>query len=80
MTTKIQRWGNSLALRIPKAFVKDAHLERGGEVNISISHGRLVVEASPKKKYSLSGLLANISKDNLHGEVRTGKSMGKEIW
>jgi antitoxin MazE len=80
MTTKVQRWGNSLALRIPKSFAKDIHLEKGAVVKLSIYEGRLVIEPSSKSKYSLSGLLKNISEVNLHAEVDMGGSQGREIW
>ena len=80
MTTKIQRWGNSLALRIPKSFAKDVHLAKGAVVNLSITHGRLVIDPSPRHKHSLPELLKNISKNNLHAEVSTGKAAGRETW
>ena len=80
MTTKIQRWGNSLALRIPMSFAKDVHLAKGAVVNLSIAHGRLVIDPSPQPKYSLSGLLKNVSKNNLHPETNTGKAIGREAW
>lgn len=80
MTTKVQRWGNSLALRIPKSFAKDVHLEKGATVNLTIDDGRLVIEPSSKSRYSLAGLLKNISENNLHKEVDTGGRQGREIW
>ena len=80
MTTKIQKWGNSLALRIPKSFAKDVHLESGASVNLSIANGRLVVEPSPKTKYSLSELLKGVTKKDLHSEIDWGRPVGKEVW
>ena len=79
MTTKVQRWGNSLALRIPKSFAKDVHLEQGVTVNLTIDDGRLVIEPSPKVKYSLSGLLKNVTENNLHKESDFGRSQGREV-
>lgn len=80
MTTKIQRWGNSLALRIPKSFAKDVHLSSGAVVDLIISGGRLVIDPTPKSKYSLAELLKKISKTNLHSEINTGKAIGREVW
>lgn len=80
MTTKIQRWGNSLALRIPKSFAQDIHIGNGAVVNLSITRGRLVIEPSAPPKYVLSELLKNISKNNLHPEISIGKAMGREAW
>ena len=80
MTTKIQRWGNSLALRIPKSFAEDIHLAKGATVNLSIADGRLVIEPALRAEYSLSGLLKNVTKDNLHSEADTGRALGREAW
>lgn len=80
MTSKVQKWGNSLALRIPKSFAKDIHLENETVVNITIFEGKLVIEPSSKSKYSLSGLLRDISDGNLHAAADTGRPQGREIW
>lgn len=81
MTTKIQQWGNSLALRIPKSFAEEVRLGRGAEVSLSIDRGRLIVKASPKKsRPTLSALLKKINKSNLHSEVSSGRPAGREAW
>ena len=80
MTTKVQKWGNSLALRIPKSFAKEVHLISGATVNLSVAGGRLVVEPSTPPRYSLPYLLKKISKNNLHAETRSGKAVGREVW
>lgn len=80
MTTTVRKWGNSLALRIPRSYAKDIHLESGAAVNISISNGRLVIEPSTRPKYALSVMLKQITKKNRPGEWDTGKPVGKEVW
>ena len=80
MTTKVQRWGNSLALRIPKFLAKDIHLQKGAAVNLSVVHGRLVIDPAPRPKYFLSDLLKKISKKNRHDEIHTGNVVGNEAW
>ena len=80
MTTKVQQWGNSLALRIPRSYAKDIHLAKGATVDLSVSHGQLVIKPSKPVRYSLAELLKGISKDNLHAEVRTGRPAGSESW
>ena len=80
MTTKVQKWGNSLALRIPRSFAEDVHLAKGTLVHLSVAEGRLLVEPSTRSKYSLSGLLKKVSKNNLHSETQTGHAVGREIW
>ena len=80
METKIQKWGNSLAVRIPKPFVEEAHLTQGGRVDISIDDGRVVIDPQTKPEYTLEDLLAGVTEQNLHAEVDTGAPVGREVW
>ena len=80
MITKIQKWGNSLGLRIPKSFAKEAHVEEGGRVDLSVKEGNLLIRPVKAPRYRLETLLTAITRSNLHDEVRTGKAKGKEIW
>jgi antitoxin MazE len=79
MKTRLQKWGNSLAVRVPSSFAKDAQIEDGSEVEISVVQGKLIVTPLIKR-YSLDQLLSAISKKNLYSEIDTGKPIGKEIW
>lgn len=80
MQTKIKKWGNSLALRIPKSFALSANLRQDELVDISIDKERIIITPIGEKEYSLDELLGGISEDNLHGEFDTGVPEGKEIW
>jgi len=80
MQTQIKKWGNSLALRIPKLFAIDANLKLNKVVDISIDKGSIIVRPISEKEYSLEKLLEGISKNNLHEEFDTGTPVGKEIW
>ena len=80
MLTKVQKWGNSLALRIPKAFVADAQLENDSLVEISIVEGKIIVTPVQAPSWTLDELLGDITKDNLHTEADTGWSEGNEVW
>jgi len=80
MQTTIKKWGNSLALRIPKLLALDANLKLNNFVEISIDQGSIIITPISKKEYSLEKLLKGISKNNLHGEFNTGSPVGKEIW
>ena len=80
MQTKIQRWGNSLGLRIPRSFAEEAGVEAGSQVDISVRDGDLVVRAAKRRTYRLSELLAKVTTKNLHGEVDTGETIGREVW
>ena len=80
MRTRVQKWGNSLALRIPKAFAQEVGLEQDGEVDLSVEKGRLVVVPPITPSYTLAELLAGIRPSNLHEETNWGPLVGKEIW
>jgi len=80
MTTKIQQWGNSLALRIPKAFAVEANLHKGAVVDVSEEGGKIILTPVKKRKFTLGILLAGVTKENIHSEISTGKRVGKEIW
>lgn len=80
MNTKIQQWGNSLALRIPKAFAVEAKLHKGAVVDVSEEGGKIILTPVKKEKITLKGLLSGVTKENIHSEIRTGKRVGKEIW
>lgn len=80
MITKIQKWGNSIGLRIPKSLAQDAHVRPGTEVDISVEEGRLVVRPLNRGVYRLDDLLAEVRPENLHGEQRMGPAVGKEVW
>jgi len=80
MQTKIKKWGNSLALRIPKSFALNANLRQNELVDISIDKEKIIITPIREKEYSLDKLLEGVSEDNLHGEFDTGVPVGKEIW
>jgi len=79
MQTKVQKWGNSLALRIPKSFALNMNIKQNELVDLSIGDGKLIITPITEKVYSLKELLTGVSKDNLHGEFDTGTPVGKEL-
>lgn len=79
MKVQIQKWGNSLALRIPKSFAIESRIEQGSLVDVSLDNGRIVVQPQAEREYTLEELLAGVTKANLHGEVSFGPPVGKEI-
>jgi antitoxin MazE len=80
MVTKIQQWGNSLGVRIPKAFAEEAQVSAGSAVEISVEGGSLIVRPISARKYKLNELLAGVKPRNLHREVSTGRRVGREVW
>ena len=81
MKSKIQKWGNSLAVRIPKSFAAQTEIEQNSIIDLSVEDGKIIVEPERKKpKYTLEELLDGITEENLHGEIDFGKPVGKELW
>jgi len=79
MKTTIRKWGNSLAVRIPRPFAEEIHLEENTMVDLTIRSGRLViVPAEPA--ITLESLVEQITDENRHSEVETGKHVGNEVW
>ena len=78
MKARIRRWGNSLALRIPKAFAEEASLEDKSVVDLKVVNGKLVVASVAEPEIRLDTLLDDIEDHNLHGEVSTRRTVKKE--
>jgi antitoxin MazE len=80
MVTKILKWGNSLGLRIPKSFAKEAGVEEGSAVDISLDGDRIVIRPAKPLRYRISKLVSEIREDNIHEEISTGDVVGREVW
>lgn len=80
MRTKVQRWGNSLAVRIPKSFAQEVGLVAGSPVEMHVEEGALVLVRAPVVAPTLSELLEGVTPDNVHGEVDSGPPRGREVW
>lgn len=78
--TYVRRWGNSLALRIPKPLAEEVGLGEGALVELSLVEGRLVITPIARSGFRLEDLLAQVTEENLHREVGTGLAMGDEAW
>jgi antitoxin MazE len=78
MSAKIQKWGNSLGIRIPKSIIEKANLNENSEVEIENKDGAIIIFPR-QKKLSLDKLLSQISKDNLHKES-DDEAEGNEVW
>lgn len=79
MRVKVQKWGNSLAIRIPKAYADDLGVGADAEVELVQSRGRLVLTPIRRAEYRLSDLVAGITPKNVHGEVDSGPPVGREV-
>jgi len=83
METEFLKWGNSLALRVPKAFARELGASEGRRAAMTLENGALVVrvaKARRPRRYSLEKLANGITKENRHAEVDWGPPRGKEAW
>ncbi len=80
MRVRVKKWGNSLAVRIPKPFAEEVEVHEGSIVDLSVSEGSLVAAPARPRRLSLTRLLKKVTKANLHGEVDAGPAVGRESW
>lgn len=82
MITKLQKWGNSYAVRIPKSLIQDIKLKQGSEIEIKYHNQSLVMKPKKQKEYTLKELLKGITPKNRHKLIFNGPDVGKEkvIW
>ncbi|HEX3728501.1 MAG TPA: AbrB/MazE/SpoVT family DNA-binding domain-containing protein [Opitutaceae bacterium] len=80
MKASIQKWGNSLAVRIPKSVAQEAKLTNGSEVDLRLEGNRVVLVPAAKQRPTLKQLLKGITPENRHPETDWGPPVGKEIW
>ena len=79
MQVEIVKWGNSNAVRLPAAAMKDLQITRGDQLELKTVAGNIVLKPVPKA-YSLKGMLAQINDQNQHGLVDFGAPVGREAW
>jgi antitoxin MazE len=80
MEARVQKWGHSLALRIPSAFTKHARIQPGSRVDISEVKGKLIITPLEDNEPTLDMLLAGVTPENIHHETTTGIAVGNEAW
>ena len=79
MYTKIQKWGNSQAVRIPKSILEKVKLKESDPVEIRVQEGNVLIIPVRKRK-TLAERIAEYEGDYTSQEWNTGKPAGKEIW
>ncbi len=80
MRKKINKWGNSLGLRIPKLVAAEVGLEEDSLVNLTIVNGAIVIFPERETPLELEAMLDQVTEECLHGEVNTGPATGREAW
>lgn len=77
MEAQLQKWGNSLGLRIPAHISRKFHLHSGSSVDLIVNQDCIVIQP---KKYTLENLLEGITEQNLHSNLLEDEPKGKEEW
>lgn len=77
MQTHVQKWGNSLGVRIPKDLAKQLHIDSGSSITLYVEDGRLIIQT---QKYDLDSLLKDITPYNQHRPLMEDKPRGNEEW
>jgi antitoxin MazE len=84
MKVEFLKWGNSLALRVPKAFAQELGANVGKAANMEVRDGKLIVELAKRnrrrRRYTLDQLVAGITPKNRHRELEWGPPVGNEVW
>ncbi len=80
MQARVQKWGNSLAIRIPKSFAVQSQIEQHSVIEMMIENGKIVLLPVARPKFTLAQLLEGVTARNLHQEIETGVSVGQEVW
>ena len=75
----LAKWGNNLALRLPKAAVKALGVAEGSEVDIEVAKGRLVARPA-RAPANLNELVRRITPKNRHDATEWGPPVGREVW
>ena len=77
MQAVVQKWGNSLGLRIPSLWAKDNNVKNGSKVEVIAEKGKMLI--LPQKK-SLEDVMHFVTDENIHSEIETFEAVGKEAW
>ena len=82
MLSKVQKWGNSQGIRIPKNLLENSHIKIGEEVTISANNGKIIVESTHKirGKYDINDLISKMPEDYEVEEESWGIPSGREVW
>ncbi|MFN6513944.1 MAG: AbrB/MazE/SpoVT family DNA-binding domain-containing protein [Nostoc sp. CreGUA01] len=80
MAAFITKWGNSLAIRIPRSVAEQVHITEGTAINFSVEGNSIVITPQTRKKYTLDELLEGMTPDKFHPEFDSSNAVGNEDW
>jgi antitoxin MazE len=80
MRSQLTRWGNSVAVRVPKRVLEDAQLSAGDTIEFVVTKPGVISLRATEKTPTLKSLIAKITPENCHGETDWGGPVGNESW
>ena len=80
MITRLLKWGNSFAVRIPKAFANEMKMAENSSIEMTMKEGALQIAPIAEERWDLDELLEGVTAENRHGEWETGPAEGNELW
>ncbi len=80
MKTRAQKWGNSLAIRVPKSVATQVGIKAQDDLEIEVQDGTVVLIPHLRRVYRLDELVKRITRKNIHGEIDSSVPVGREIW
>ena len=80
MEAKLQKWGNSLGIRIPSNILKSLNIKTNDILNIELDDNKIVISVPKKKKISLEERFKEYNGENMAKNFSWDESVGKEIW
>lgn len=80
MQTRVQKWGNSLGVRIPRGLADEIGLGAGTEVSLIAKDGKIVMKPASPSRIKLEDLLADVTSENIHSSIETGHPVGAEVF
>ncbi len=80
MKSTVKRWGNSLAVRLPKDLAQTLELDEGSDITLEIVQDGLLVKSSKPQRPDLEALLRGVTRETIHDQTDWGEVAGKEAW
>ena len=69
MSTYVKRWGNSLAVRIPKRLSSALKLKEGSPLSFEESGGKIIIKPARDRKQELADSFKRAAKDREMGRL-----------
>lgn len=80
MEVRLQKWGNSLGIRIPSNILKSLNIKANDLLSIKEEEQKIVISVCKNKKISLEERFKEYNGQNLSKEFSWDEAKGRELW